>query len=73
METDDPPEVKAAHDLALALRQDGYSVGFDSSDVVDDFDEHSAQAQAMLGADDLITAMIDEALTIDELDDEHDG
>ena len=50
---DDPPTVKAAHDLATALRNDGYTVGFNAEDVVEDFDEHADQAQAQLDADDL--------------------
>ena len=50
---DDPSDVKAAHDIATALRNDGYTVGFDSSDVVEDFDDHVAAAQADLNPDDL--------------------
>jgi hypothetical protein len=50
---DDPADVKAAHDIATALRNDGYTIGFDSADVVEDFDDHVAAAQADLGADDL--------------------
>lgn len=49
----DNPEVKAAHDLATALRNEGYTVGFDSSDVVEEFDDHTVAAQRMLEADDL--------------------
>ena len=50
---DDPSDVKAAHDIATALRSDGYTIGFDSSDIVEDFDDHVAAAQADLDADDL--------------------
>lgn len=49
----DEPDVKAAHDLAVSLRNDGYSVGFDSSDVVDDFDDHVSAGRELLDADDL--------------------
>lgn len=48
-----PPKVKAVHDVVTALRNDGYTVGFDSDDVVEDFDEHVAQGQQQLDADDL--------------------
>jgi len=47
------PEVKAAHDLAVSLRNDGYTVGFDSSDVVEDFDQHVDAGRDLLEADDL--------------------
>jgi hypothetical protein len=50
---DDPSDVKAAHDIATALRNDGYTIGFDSADVVKDFDSHVAAAQSNLDADDL--------------------
>jgi hypothetical protein len=53
MSDDRTPEVKAAHDLATSLRNDGYTVGFDSSDVVEDFDEHVDAGQQLLDADDL--------------------
>lgn len=49
----DPPRVKAAHDLATALRNEGYTVGFDADDVVEDFDDHAAAARGQLDADDL--------------------
>lgn len=53
MPEDDPPEIKAVHDLATALRNDGYTVGLDAEDVVEDFDEHVTAAQAQLDAGDL--------------------
>lgn len=53
MPSDDPPEVKAAHDIATTLRNDGYTIGFGSSDVVDDFDDHAIAAKRMLDVEDL--------------------
>lgn len=46
-------DVKTAHDLATALRNEGYTIGFDSSDVVDDFGAHVSAGQELLDADDL--------------------
>lgn len=46
-------DVKAAHDLAVSLRNDGYTIGFDSSDVVEDFDDHVNAGRELLEADDL--------------------
>lgn len=53
MTDDDPSKVEAAHDLATTLRNEGYTVGFDSSDVVEEFDEHVDAAQQQLDAEDL--------------------
>lgn len=53
MTDEDLEDVKAAHDLAVSLRNDGYTVGFDSDDVVEDFDQHVQDAQELLEADDL--------------------
>ena len=49
----DDASVKAAHEIATTLRNKGYTVGFDGSDLVDDFDEHIATGQQMLEPDDL--------------------
>ena len=49
----DDEQVRAAHDLSTTLRNKGYSVGFDTDDLVEDFDEHTASGQALLDADDL--------------------
>lgn len=46
-------DVKAVHDLSVSLRNDGYTVGFDSSDVVEDFDDHVEAGRELLDADDL--------------------
>ena len=46
-------DVKAVHDIAVSLRNDGYTVGFDSSDVVEDFDDHVEAGRELLDADDL--------------------
>ena len=53
MASDDEPAVKAAHALVTSLRADGRTVGFDSSDVVEDFDDHVAAGQDLLDAEDL--------------------
>lgn len=54
MPSDEPEsDVQAVHDLSMALRNEGYSVGLDSSDYVEDFDEHAAEAQDLLDVDDL--------------------
>jgi len=53
MPEDGVAEVKAAHDIALALRNDGYSIGYDSDDVLEDFDEHVEHGQDLLDPDDL--------------------
>lgn len=50
---DDDAKVKAAHDVVTTLRNEGYTVGFDSEDVVEDFDEHISQGKQQLDADDL--------------------
>lgn len=50
---DETPKIKAAHDVVDALRAEGYTVGFDSDDVVEDFDEHAGEAQDQLDAEDL--------------------
>lgn len=52
-EDDRPPKEKAAHDLITSLRGEGYTVGFDSSDTLEDFEKHAKQAQAQLDQDDL--------------------
>lgn len=51
--TDDPPELKALHDISLALRADGYTVGFDASDLNDDFTDHVTESKRLLDVDDL--------------------
>lgn len=51
--SDHPSDVKAAHDLVTALRNEGHTVGFESGDLVDAFDDHVERAQAQLDADDL--------------------
>ena len=48
-----PDDVELAHDLTTTLRADGYTVGFDSSDVVGDFDEHKQTAGELLEGDDV--------------------
>lgn len=52
---DDEPssKVEAAHDVVNALRAEGHTVGFQSEDIVEDFDSHAEQAKATLDADDL--------------------
>lgn len=51
----DDLDAVAAHQLVDALRADGYSVGLAGEDapLVDDFDSHVADGQAVLDADDL--------------------
>lgn len=46
-------ELKAAHELTTKLRADGYSVGFDADDLVEDFDDHREQAHEVLDGDDV--------------------
>lgn len=52
-EVEAPTELKKAHELTTKLRADGYSVGFDADDLVDDFDDHREQSIALLEADDV--------------------
>ncbi|WP_254535257.1 hypothetical protein [Halomarina litorea] len=46
-------EVQAAHQLITTLRNQGYTVGLDTDDIVEDFNDHTVSAQALLDADDL--------------------
>lgn len=48
-----PEDVQLAHDLTTALRADGYTVGFDTDEVVEDFADHKQQAAALLEGDDI--------------------
>jgi gamma-glutamyltranspeptidase len=49
----DEVDVKAVHDLAVSLRNDGYEVGLDAEDIVEDFNEHVENGRALLDEDDL--------------------
>jgi len=51
--SDSPPTLEAAHDLATSLRNEGYTIGYGRSDVVDDFDEHVQAAHDQLDVEDL--------------------
>lgn len=46
-------KVSNAHELVTALRNDGYTVGFDASDVVDEFDENIEKTRELLDGDEL--------------------
>ena len=50
-----PDDVKAAHDLGVKLRADGYSVGFEADDVLDEqtFADHKEQAAKTLFDEDV--------------------
>ena len=52
-EEEDPSRIKAAHDLSTSLRAEGYTVGFDSADIVEDWPTHVERGQRLLDYDDL--------------------
>lgn len=55
---DAPDNVQAAHALTTALRAEGYTIGFDTEDIVEDFDEHREMAAALLDEDDVAAFFI---------------
>lgn len=56
--SEDPPKVKAAHDVVDSLRAEGYTVVLHTSDVVDDFEHGVERSKELLEADDLAACFV---------------